>query len=324
MTIRYKAVRALALFAVTFACLDPPAFAQNQSNAETEQAVAELGKGFKSATAVVDGATLHYVRGGSGPAVVLLHGFPQDWYEWHEVMPRLAKNFTVIAVDLPGVGGSTATATGYDSPSVAENIFQLTHKLGIQRTYLVGHDIGGLVAYAFARLHPEALRGVMILDVLLTGIPPEPEVRGSLWHIDLHQMADVPERMIAGREASYFRWFFDSGTLDPDSVDEAELEHYAKSYASRGQLGAGLGFYRALPKSEAFNVAHRGEIDMPLVFVSGNSRKGFGQFLQPHAEALRDYGWSDVTVELIKNSGHYLTEDQPEAVAEVIARYASR
>ena len=189
--------------------------------------------------------------------------------------------------------------------------------------YLAGHDIGGLVRYAFARLHPETLRGLMILDVPVIGIPPEPEARKSLFHVDLHQMPDIPERFIAGREATYFRWFFDSGTVDYKSVDDAELEHYAKAYSSPEQLHAGLGYYRAFPASEAFNVAQRSKIDVPLVLTSGNTRKGFSAFLPDHAEALRDYGWSNVSVELIENSGHYMTEDQPEAVAALIGRHAS-
>jgi pimeloyl-ACP methyl ester carboxylesterase len=137
-------------------------------------------------------------------------------------------------------------------------------------------------------------------------------------------MPDVPEKLIERREASYFRWFFDSGTVDYKSVDDAELEHYAKAYSSPEQLAAGLGYYRALPASESFNVGQKGKIDLPLVFTSGNSRKGFSQFLQEHAEALQDYGWSNVSVELIENSGHYLTEDQPDAVAALIERHAAR
>jgi pimeloyl-ACP methyl ester carboxylesterase len=323
MIILSKTLRAMAVCCgLASAILLRPSAALAQDRQQQE--VAALGEGFKSATVELSGATLHYVRGGSGPVIVLLHGFPQDWYEWHDVMPRLSKNFTVIAVDLRGVGGSTATQGGYDAASVAEDILQLTQELDIDHIYLAGHDIGGLVAYAFAHLHPEKLRGLMILDVLVIGISPEPEVRKALWHIDFHQLPDVPERIIAGRQASYFRWFFDSGTLDPGSVDEAELEHYAKAYASPEQLRAGLGFYRALPISEAFNVAHRSKIDVPLVLTSGNSRKGFGRFFERHAQALKEYGWSNVAVELIEKSGHYLTEDQPAAVAELIARYASR
>src|SRR6516225_1555231 len=110
-----------------------------------------LGEGYMSETAEVNGITLHYVRGGKGPAVILIHGFPEDWFEYHAIMPRLAKQFTVIAVDLRGVGGSTTSAGGYDAANLAEDIHQLVASLKLERVYIVGHDIGGMVAYAFVR-----------------------------------------------------------------------------------------------------------------------------------------------------------------------------
>jgi alpha-beta hydrolase superfamily lysophospholipase len=110
-----------------------------------------LGKEFTSETARVNGVTLHYVRGGKGHSVILIHGFPQDWFEYHTIMPRLAKQFTVIAVDLRGVGGSTATESGYDAANMAKDIYELAEMLKLEHVYIVGHDIGGHVAYAFAR-----------------------------------------------------------------------------------------------------------------------------------------------------------------------------
>jgi alpha-beta hydrolase superfamily lysophospholipase len=116
-----------------------------------DPAVAKLERGFISGAAKVNGTTLHYVRGGTGPAVILLHGFPQDLYVWRQVMPRSAKKFAVIAVDLRGLGGSAATPGGYDAANLAEDIHQLARQLKLERVYVVGHDIGGMVAYAFAR-----------------------------------------------------------------------------------------------------------------------------------------------------------------------------
>jgi alpha-beta hydrolase superfamily lysophospholipase len=107
-----------------------------------------LSKDFASETASMNGTTLHYVRGGKGPPLILIHGFPQDWYEYQAIMPRLAKRFTVIAVDLRGIGGSTATAGGYDAANMAEDVDQLVTSLKLSRVYIVGHDIGGQVAYA--------------------------------------------------------------------------------------------------------------------------------------------------------------------------------
>jgi alpha-beta hydrolase superfamily lysophospholipase len=123
-------------------------------NPEADLAVGELGGGFVAETAGVNGTAIHYVRGGRGPTVVLLHGFPQDWYAWRRIMPRLSKRFTVVAVDLRGVGGSAPSADGYAAVDLARDVHQLIGGLKLGPAHLVGHDIGGCVAYAFARGRP--------------------------------------------------------------------------------------------------------------------------------------------------------------------------
>jgi pimeloyl-ACP methyl ester carboxylesterase len=147
MSIQFNSLTAL-LF-VLIACSS--VFGQAEAKRQIDPGVAKLGKGFVSKTAHVHGTTLHYVRGGTGPAVVLLHGFPQDWYEFHQIMPRLATKFTVIAVDLRGVGGSAAPLDGYDAAHLAEDVHQLAQQLRLERPYIASHDIGGMVAYAYAR-----------------------------------------------------------------------------------------------------------------------------------------------------------------------------
>jgi predicted alpha/beta-fold hydrolase len=134
--------------------------------------LAALGSGFISDAAQVNGTTLHYVRGGTGPAVILLHGFPEDWYAYHSVMPMLAKQFAVVAVDLRGIGGSAVTTDGYGAANMAEDVHDLAEQLRLDRVYVVGHDIGGMVAYAFVRRYPETCRGVMFIDVPVPGVGP--------------------------------------------------------------------------------------------------------------------------------------------------------
>jgi pimeloyl-ACP methyl ester carboxylesterase len=202
-----KDYRTLALFAagsVLLAGLSIFAVLSQASEKRSEwaktDAVRTLGPGFRSATASVNGTRIHYVRGGTGPALILIHGFPQDWFEYHEIMPRLAKQFTVLAVDLRGVGGSAETPDGYDANSMAEDVYQLLAALKLERVYVVGHDIGGMVAYAFARLHPEATRGAMILDVPLPGIDGWEEIQGhpAMWHVRFMQVPDLAEKLVAG------------------------------------------------------------------------------------------------------------------------------
>src|SRR5262245_45116921 len=264
-----------------------------------DPAVAALGPGFVSDTASVNGAVLHYIRGGSGPAVILLHGFPQNWYEYHQVMPRLAERFTVVAVDLRGAGGSTVTSGGYDAANLAEDIHQLSQQLQLERPYLVGHDIGAIAVYAFARRFPNATRGVMVLDVPLPGIDPWNKVVADphLWHINFHQTPDLPEKMIAGRQAIYFRHFFNLGTLNHAAIDDDDAAQYVNAYSSPEQLHAGMEFYRAFPADEKFNEAERSRIDLPLVLAGGDH--GFGPLMPSIAKTLRKYGWRHVTAELM-------------------------
>jgi pimeloyl-ACP methyl ester carboxylesterase len=288
-------------------------------------AATTLGAGFVSSTAPVNGTTLHYVRGGRGPAIILLHGYPEDWYAFHRIMPRLATASTVVAVDLRGVGGSAPTAGGYDAANMAEDIQQLTHHLRLDQVYVVGHDIGGMVAYALARLYPRAIRGVMIVDMPLPGFAPSDDILSRLWHVGFHQMSGLPEQLVAGKQAIYFRQaFFDTGTVNKRAVSDADVARYAESYAATERLRAGFEFYRAFPMNAAFNVSQRGAIDVPLVFVGGDSADtAFGSHFPNLAETLRHFGWSTVKTELVKSSGHYVMDEQPEALAELIERYAS-
>ncbi len=280
--------------------------------------LAALGDGFVSHTAQVNGTTLYYVRGGTGPAVILLHGFPEDWYAYHRVMPLLAKQFTVVAVDLRGIGGSAVTAGGYDAANMAEDIHQLAERLHLDHVYVVGHDIGGMVAYAFARRYPETSRGVMVLDVPLPGLGPWDAVKASplTWHINFQQTPDLPEQLLPGREFIYFRHFLDRSTFS-----DADVTRYAKAYAAPGHLHALLEIYRAFPADEKFNAAQQSAISVPLVLAPGENSP-FEKLMSSLAAALRAHGCASVKVEVIKNSVHYVADEQPNAVAELIARYA--
>jgi pimeloyl-ACP methyl ester carboxylesterase len=281
--------------------------------------LAMMGGGFVSGTAQANGTTLHYVRGGTGSAVILLHGFPEDWYAYHRVMPLLAKQFTVVAVDLRGIGGSAATPGGYDAANMAEDVHQLAEELHLEHVYLVGHDIGGMVAYAFVRRYTEACRGVMLLDAPVPGLGPWDAVKANpiIWHIHFQQTPDLPEQLIAGREAIYLRHF-----LDSDTFSDADLARYARAYAAPEHLRALLQIYRAFPANEKFNAAQRSAISVPLVLAPGENSP-FEKLMPSFAEALRAHGCANVKMEVIKNSVHYVVDEQPDAVAELIERYAS-
>jgi pimeloyl-ACP methyl ester carboxylesterase len=292
---------------------------QSSPRQTADPAVAALGSGFVSDTAQVNGTTLHYVRGGAGPAIILLHGFPEDWYAYHRIMPQLAKQFTVVAVDLRGIGGSAATAGAYDAANMAEDVHQLAEHLQLEHVYVVGHDIGGMVAYAFARRYPETSRGVMMLDVPLPGLGPWDTVKANpiTWHMNFQQTPGLPEQLIAGREAIYLRHF-----LDSDTFSDADVARYARAYAAPDHLRAALEIYRAFPANEKFNAAQQSAISVPLVLAPGKNSR-FVNLMSSFADALRAHGCANVEIEVIENSVHYVADEQPDAVAQLIERYAS-
>jgi pimeloyl-ACP methyl ester carboxylesterase len=202
---------------------------------------------------------------------------------------------------------------------MAQDVQQLVEHLHLKQVYAVGHDIGGMVAYAFARLYPETSRGVMILDVPLPGLGPWARIEADpiLWHIHFQQTPDLPEQLIAGRQAIYFRHF-----LDRSSFSDAEVAHYAESYAAPDHLHAAFEFYRAFPANAKFNAAQQSPIRLPLVLAAGE-KSPFDEFLPSLAAALRAHGCESVTTEVIKGSAHYVAAEQPDAVAALIERVAA-
>jgi pimeloyl-ACP methyl ester carboxylesterase len=292
------------------------AFSQGKAQGQPSYRATGLGKEFASETATVNGITLHYVRGGKGPVVILIHGFPQDWFEYRAIMPRLAKRFTVITVDLRGIGKSTASAGGYDAANMAEDIHQLISKVKLERVFIVGHDIGG---HAFVRRYPQITRGAMILDKPIPGIEGWREIQGhpSVWHIQFMQVPGLPEKLVAGRQVAYLGYFFNFGKFTP-----SEVAHYVKAYSTAAQLHAAFEMYRAFPANEKFNQTQRSQNDVPL-FVGAGDGSPFAKLLPNIAEGLRANGCTHVETGLISGSVHYLVEDQPEAVADLIERHAS-
>lgn len=276
-----------------------------------------VGAELSSETANVHGAKIHYVRGGKGPCLVLIHGFPQDWFEYNTIMPRLMKAFTVIAVDLRGLGDSRAS-DGFDAMNMAEDIHQLVSALKFESVYLVGHDIGGMVAYAFVRCYPRVTRGAMILDVLLPGIAGWDEIQGhpAMWHVRFMQVPCLPEKLIAGRQADYLGYFFSFGKFTA-----TEVAHYVKAYADEAKLRAVLEMYRAFPANAKFNAEQRERNDVPIFLAAGADGSPFASLIPTMADGLRAQGCTHVRSELIPRSGHYVVDDQPDRVAELIESY---
>lgn len=275
-------------------------------------------RGLSFGTARVHGAVLHFARAGRGPALILLHGFPQDWSEWRPVIARLAKRYTVVAPDLRGIGQSTAGSTRFDAATMAADVHELSAALKLERPYVVGHDLGGMVAHAYARMFPKDVRGAMILDVPVPGLDGWDEAVGgpNAWHVGFLQTPDLPETLVAGRHAAFLGHFLAMGDHSDDEIAEA-----LKGYAGPPQFHAACEMYRAFPDNAKFGREKRGLNDVPIVYGTGD-RSPFAALADRIVAALQDSGFTNVTRATVPDAVHYLVADNPEALAALIEQHA--
>ncbi|MGE0684976.1 MAG: alpha/beta fold hydrolase [Candidatus Binatia bacterium] len=270
---------------------------------------------------------LHYVTLGQGKPVVLLHGWPQTWYEWRLVMPRVAVQFQLIAPDLRGLGDSSRPLNGYDKKTVADDIWQLMHDhLKHEKFAVVGHDAGAVVAFRFAVDHPEAVTHLVLLDVPVIGI--ETEKLGGLaptgqlprWHHLFHLVPDLPEALTFGRERLYLEWFFNWGTDQAGVFSDADINEYVRAYAQAGAMRAGFNMYRALPQDIADNHATLStgfKLPMPTLGLGGGGSRGRGDLV---VESLRRVA-TQVEGGSVPDCGHFIPEEKPQELVEQLHKF---
>ena len=275
---------------------------------------------FVHHTVTLDAVRLNYVTCGSGDPVVLLHGWPQTWYEWRRIMPALAARFTVIAPDMRGLGDSSKPATGYDKRTVASDIHQLVRKLGFEKIFLVGHDWGGPVAYAYACAHPQDVRKLVILDVTIPGEGWEkiPQVtrRGGIWHLAFHNVRDLPEALVTGRERTYLSWFYRLAAYNPTAISEAEIDEYVRCYSAAGGMRAGFEYYRAIFDDIDHNKENaKTKLKMPVLALGGE--RGFGQVPLRSMKALAE----NVRGGVVERCGHWIAEERPDYLIDQLLTF---
>ncbi|MBB5713063.1 alpha/beta fold hydrolase [Sphingomonas xinjiangensis] len=268
--------------------------------------------------------TVRYLEAGRGDTlIVLVHGWPQSADEWRQVIPKLADRFRVVAPDLRGIGGSQSPSRDYSKAALARDLHSFVQSLGAKHVVLVGHDVGGMVTYAYARQFPQDLTGAAILDVPLPGFAPWEYVEKlpQAWHFDFHAQQPLAEVLVQGRQAAYFRYFIDHNGANTKAIGDQEIARFAQAYASPAQLSAGFGFYRAFPRDKEFNAAQRAALSLPLLVAGAEHSLGAGAAAL--AGDLRAHGASDVRVATIDKSGHWIAEEQPDAVAALIWEFAA-
>lgn len=280
---------------------------------------------FRHHYAEVGEVLLHYVTAGSGPPLVLLHGWPQTWYEWRLVMPTLAEKFTIIAPDLRGLGDSSRPLTGYDKRTVANDVWQLvTEKLGYTSFCLAGHDWGGPTAFALASMHPEAVTKLAIVDVVIPGDGGEFSEGGKRWHHQFHITPDLPEALVQGRERIYLQWFYQTFAYRPGSIDDKALDEFVRTYSQPGALRAGFSYYRAIAqdaKANADLLATGFRLPMSVLAVGGGVSYPNGRGRGGDVEASMRRVANNVTGHVIAECGHFVPEEQPEQLAKLMLEF---
>jgi len=269
--------------------------------------------------AEVNGVKLHYFIGGKGSAVVLLHGYAETSHMWFPIMPLLAKNHTVIVPDLRGAGDSSKPESGYDKKNMAVDIHALVVSLGFNRAEVVGHDIGLMVAYAYAAQFPQETERLVLMDAFLPGIGDWKNVwlMRDLWHFHFH--GEVPLALVKGRERTYFEHFWNDFAADPKhSVPEADRRFYAKEYAKPGGMRAGFEYFKNF-ELDAKDFAELGKTPLPMPVLVLTGEKASGNFLIEQAKLVA----TNVQGQVVTGSGHWLMEEAPDKVIPALTTFLS-
>ncbi len=269
-------------------------------------------------TADVGGTRLHYVTSGSGPVVLLLHGWPQTWYEWRRVADALP-DCMVVMPDLRGFGFSGKPTAGYDAATMAADIRGLVSFLGLEEVTIVGHDWGAVFGYVYAASHPGEVKGLGIVEMVLPGVGmmeqamvPQPEGQ-FLWHMGFQTVPDIPELLVRGNERVYLQWFFEQFAYDPSAITPGDLDEYVAAITQVGALRSGLAVYRAFFDTAAQVSAHaQTPLELPVAAYGGEACLGELTLASVRAVAPGAEGG------VIPRCGHWAPEERADFVAGVV------
>ena len=274
-------------------------------------------KSITSHTAEVDGVKLHYLTAGHGAPLILLHGYTQTSRMWKRIIPVLSQKFMVVAPDLPGIGDSDIPANGMDMKTAASRIHALAQAISIKKASIVGHDIGLMVAYAYAAQFPAEVDKLVVMDAFLPGVKGWEAVYNNptIWHFRFN--GPTPEALVRGRERIYFDYFWNDFAADKThSIPEADRKAYTAAYARRGRMHAGWAYFAAWPQTaEDFTQLAQTMLTIPVLAIGGD--KSLGEALGQQMNLVA----SNVTVVVLKNTGHWILEEKPQETIDALLKF---
>jgi pimeloyl-ACP methyl ester carboxylesterase len=281
--------------------------------------------GFRHTQVAVGDAQVHVVEAGDpdGQPFVFLHGWPESWRAWEQVMTAAAGQVRAIAIDLPGVGESAGAATDGSKAALADAVHQLLSGMGLTGVTLVGHDVGGMITYAYLRRYQDLARAV-IMDIVVPGVPPWEEFlrQPFLWHFALHSVPELPERLVQGRQREYFDYFYAALSADPAKITEEARRAYAAAYASDSALTAGFSWFRAFSRDAAANLraSEGAHVTTPVLYLRGEKERGGD--ISGYSGGLRGAGLTHLEQAVVPDAGHFTQEEAPQETWRLIAGFA--
>lgn len=274
--------------------------------------------GFKHRMVKAGDVNIHAVIGGNGPPLLLLHGFPQTWWEWHKMMPELGKDYTVVALDFRGAGHSDCPLGGYDKATLADDVHVAMQALGFERYAACGHDIGAMVALALAFKHRDALTHLAVLDAPMPGWSGWEDnlTHSKVWHFAFQMKRDLPERLIYGREFDYVSTFMFDRAFDHGAIKHEDIEIFARALAQPGNTRGGLEWYRAFPADHANGLAWKETpLTVPVLALGGEHR--YGARMVPMVQEFATH----VSGGSISDCGHWVPEERPVEVTQALIAF---
>jgi pimeloyl-ACP methyl ester carboxylesterase len=279
-----------------------------------------FGDQFTTRIVNVNGAAISVTIGGRGPAVVLLHGYAEDSRMWKPLAVALASSYTVIVPDLPGIGNSSIPDAGIDMTTSAQRIREAVRTMGYSKVSVVGHDIGLMVAYAYAAMYPSEVRSLVLMDAFLPGVSGWQAIYNDPgeWHFRFY--GPTPVALVQGRERLYFEHFWNDFAAHSDrSLSKADREEYAAAYARPGRMAAGFAYFASFPTTaQAFEKLAQRKLSMPVLSIGGS--QSLGQQLGDQTRLVAN----DASIVIIKDAGHWLMEEQPKQTIAAISSFLAR
>jgi len=278
---------------------------------------ADFGPGFRTRSVAVDGGTLNVTVGGNGPPVVLIHGYAESSRMWKPLAKELAPRFTVIAPDLPGFGDSSIPKTGLDMKTSAQRVRAAVNSLGYSKVRVVGHDIGLMVAYAYAAMYAQEVEKLALMDAFLPGVGEWEAVYNNpgIWHFRFY--GATPEALVKGRERIYFEHFWNDFAADRTrSIPEADRRAYTTEYVRPGRMAAGFAYFASFPQT-AIDFADLAKTRLAIPVLSIGGAKANGAALGAQAKLVA----SDVRVIILENTGHWIMEERPRETISALVEF---